>query len=116
MGEGDGLRLWPQETLEGIGVVTDAGVLVATTHHLVLPVVRRGGGIKNTHKQTEMEGIYGWMGYGGKGLLTLINTLAVCCSIYTLSKIRVKMRCKGAFKSPRQVTRFVLFLPYIKVS
>lgn len=53
MGRGDGLRLWPQETLEGIGVVTDAGVLVATTHRLVLPVVRRGGGIENTHKQTD---------------------------------------------------------------
>ena len=86
MGRGDGLRLWPQETLEGIGVVTDAGVLVATTHRLVLPVGRRGGGIENTHEQTEMEGTYGWMGCGGKGLLTLINTLAVCCSSYTFPK------------------------------
>ena len=117
MGRGDGLRFVAPGNVGGIGVVTDTGVLVGgtltATHSLVLPIVRRGGGIK---KQTEMEGIYGWMGYGGKGLLTVINTRVVCCSSYILSKIRVKMRCKGAFKSPRQVTCFVLFLPCIKVS
>ena len=95
--------------------MTDTGMLMAT-HSLVLPIVRRGRGVKNKQTNTEMEGVYGWMGYGGKGLHTLINTLVVCCSSHSLCKIRVQMRCTGAFKSPRQVTRFVLFLPYIKVS
>lgn len=60
--------------MEGIGVVTDTGMLVdgmlMATHSLVLPIVRRGrGGQKQTHKQTEMEGVYGWMGYGGKAFV-----------------------------------------------
>lgn len=57
--------------MEGIGVVTDTGMLMAT-HSLVLPVVRGGRGVKNKETNTEMEGVYGWMGYGGKGLHTLI--------------------------------------------
>lgn len=52
--------------MEGIGVVTDTGMLVdgmlMATHSLVLPIVRRGRGVKNKHtnRQRWREFMVGW--------------------------------------------------------
>lgn len=45
--------------MEGTGVVTDTGMLMAT-HSLVLPIVRRGRGVKNKQTQRWREFMVGW--------------------------------------------------------
>lgn len=92
-----GLESW-QRWVHGRAEMPVGGVSMAT-HSLVLPFVRRHG-----------EGLLS-TGYGGRGLLILISSVAVCCSSCTLSKIRVKVRCKGPFKPPRHMTCCVFFCP-----